>query len=128
MMELKILFSQLDQKKFESFIQIGMKVSSETGCCFQEKPILPFQNAAGSWAFYLQADEVIHESEYSRIRQLMKEHLHNPQILGFTFRYLHFYGDYWTTNPWGFHRAVRLIRNNGEVASCGDAVGFLFKR
>ena len=58
---------------------------------------------------------------------LLKEHQHNPQVLGFTFRYLHFYGDYWSTNPWGFHRAVRIIRNNGEVASCGDAVGFCLK-
>src|SRR5438128_621770 len=34
---------------------------------------------------------------------------------------------YWSTNPWFYHKAVRIIRNNGEVESCGDAVGFHFK-
>src|SRR5437879_716220 len=38
-----------------------------------------------------------------------------------------FVGDYWSTNPWFYHKAVRIIRNNGEVESCGDAVGFQFK-
>ena len=36
-------------------------------------------------------------------------------------------GDYWSTNPWFYHKAVRIIRNNGEVESCGDAVGFHLK-
>jgi hypothetical protein len=41
--------------------------------------------------------------------------------------YLHFLADYWSTNPWFYHKAVRIIRNNGEVESCGDAVGFHLK-
>jgi hypothetical protein len=36
-------------------------------------------------------------------------------------------GDYWSLNPWFYHKAVRIIRNNGEVESCGDAVGFHLK-
>jgi hypothetical protein len=48
-------------------------------------------------------------------------------VKGLLFRYLHFIADYWSTNPWFYHRAVRIIRNNGDIESCGDAVGFHFK-
>jgi hypothetical protein len=57
----------------------------------------------------------------------MQTHYRNPDVKGLMFRYLHFVGDYRSTNPWFYHKAVRIIRNNGEVESCGDAVGFHFK-
>ena len=57
----------------------------------------------------------------------MRRHLGNPEVKGLLFRYLHFVADYWSTNPWFYHKAVRIIRNNGEIESCGDAVGFHLK-
>jgi hypothetical protein len=81
----------------------------------------------GDWALYLQADEVLHETDYDKVLNNLHDHLADPTILGFTFRYLHFYGDYWSCNPWFHHRAVRVIRNDGKVESCGDAVGFCLK-
>ena len=51
----------------------------------------------------------------------------HPAVRGLLFRYLHFVGDYWSLNPWFYHKAVRIIRNNGEMESCGDAVGFHLK-
>ena len=97
------------------------------GLLFSRETNAALAHCTGDWALYLQADEVIHENDYERILQGMRDQYHNQDILGFVFKYLHFYGDYWSTNPWGFHRAVRIIRNNGEVASCGDAVGFRLK-
>jgi glycosyltransferase involved in cell wall biosynthesis len=81
----------------------------------------------GDWALYLQADEVLHEAEHETLLKSLRDHLTEPRVLGFTFRYLHFYGDYRSCNPWFYHRAVRVIRNNGQVESCGDAVGFRLK-
>lgn len=54
----------------------------------------------------------------------MEKQLDNPRILGLIFRYLHFYGDYYSLNPWFYRKAIRIIRNNGLIKSCGDAVGF----
>lgn len=81
----------------------------------------------GDWALYLQADEVLHEADHETIRKSLRDYLGDPKVLGFTFRYLHFYGDYRSCNPWFYHRAVRVIRNDGQVESCGDAVGFWLK-
>ncbi len=108
----------------ESFWDDSMK---KDGLLFSKETNVALAHCTGDWAFYLQADEVLHEKDYEGIRKALRDHLSNPVVLGFTFRYLHFYGDYQTVNPWAYHRAVRIIRNDGQVESCGDAVGFWLK-
>jgi len=79
------------------------------------------------WAFHLQADEVIHEEDLPRLQSLTREHLANRQVLGFMFRFIHFYLDYRTVNPWAFRREVRIVRNDGRLRSAGDSCGFARK-
>lgn len=105
----------------ESYWDDAMK---KDGLLFSAQTNIALAECAGDWALYLQADEVLHEADHARVREAMEQELGNPSVLGFTFRYLHFYGDYWSCNPWFYHRAVRIIRNDGQVESCGDAVGF----
>ena len=76
------------------------------------------------WAFYLQADEVIHEKDYDAILASMRAHKDNRQILGLMSRYRHFVGDYHSLDPWAYRRAMRIVRPGGVVVSIGDAVGF----
>ncbi|MER3423748.1 MAG: hypothetical protein C4293_11490 [Nitrospiraceae bacterium] len=97
------------------------------GLLFSHETNKALSHCTGDWALYLQADEVLHEAEYGRLQQAFREHLSNAVVLGLTFRYLHFYGDYYSCNPWFYHRAVRAIRNDGQAESCGDAVGFWLK-
>ena len=97
------------------------------GLLFSHETNIALSHCTGDWALYLQADEVLHEAEHETIRNSLRRHLADPTVLGFTFRYLHFYGDYWSCNPWFYHRAVRIIRNDGQIESCGDAVGFWLK-
>ncbi|MGH7229128.1 MAG: hypothetical protein ACREIH_07915 [Nitrospiraceae bacterium] len=97
------------------------------GLLFSRETNIALSRCTGDWALYLQADEVLHEADYDAVRRALRNHLLNPRVLGFTFRYLHFYGDYRSCNPWFYHRAVRIIRNDGQVESCGDAVGFWLK-
>jgi glycosyltransferase involved in cell wall biosynthesis len=97
------------------------------GLIFSQQTNIALRQCTGDWAFYLQADEVVHEDDLPGLVLKMREALAKPNILGLSFRYLHFYGDYYSINPWFYHRAVRIIRNNGEVESFGDAVGFCNK-
>ena len=97
------------------------------GLIYSQQTNIALAQCKGDWAFYLQADEVVHGDDLRIIRQSMERHLDNARVKGLLFRYLHFVADYWSTNPWFYHKAVRIIRNNGEVESCGDAVGFHFK-
>jgi glycosyltransferase involved in cell wall biosynthesis len=109
----------LDSVWDDSMKQDGLLFSYETNKALAR--------CTGDWALYLQADEVLHEADHAVISRSLREHLGNPTVLGFTFRYHHFYGDYRSLNPWFYHRAVRIIRNDGQVESCGDAVGFWLK-
>ena len=97
------------------------------GLLFSHETNKALARCSGDWALYLQADEVLHEQDYEPLVRNFRDHVSHPSVLGFTFRYLHFYGDYRSCNPWFYHRAVRAIRNDGQVESCGDAVGFWLK-
>ncbi len=78
----------------------------------------------GDFAFYLQADEVIHEDDYPVVRAAMRFYADREEIDGLSFRFVHFEGSYKTVNPFRYRRQVRVIRNNGKIRSAGDACGF----
>ncbi len=78
------------------------------------------------WCFYIQADEVIHESDYPGIREAMARELERDQVEGLLFAYRHFYGSYdyiGASRRWYRHE-VRIIRNNKKIRSFRDAQGF----
>ena len=97
------------------------------GLIYSQQTNIALAQCTGDWAVYVQGDEVIHEQDLPALARAMKANLDNRSVRGLLFRYLHFMGDYWSLNPWFYHRAVRVIRNNGEIESCGDAVGFHLK-
>jgi glycosyltransferase involved in cell wall biosynthesis len=78
----------------------------------QQKSIALF-NCTGDWAFYLEADEVVHEGDLPKIRAAMENHLDNPRVEALVFDYLHFYGNANTVvwSPGWYRSEVRIIRN-----------------
>lgn len=112
--KIKIIESEWDE---------GLK---RDGVIYSHQTNIALDNCTGDWAFYLQADEVVHEDDLDLIVKCMEENLHNEEILGLMFRYLHFKGDYWSIDPWMYHKEIRVIRNNKKIRSFGDATGFCF--
>ena len=94
------------------------------GRIFAEQTNLALSHCTGDWAFYLQADEVVHEDALPGIKSAMETSLMDSGVLGLMFRYLHFFGDYYSVNPWQHGKEIRIIRNAGAVKSSGDASGF----
>jgi hypothetical protein len=76
------------------------------------------------WAFYLQADEVLHEQDAGRIRAAIARWDAERGVDGLSFRFRHFEGTYAYVNYLRYRAQVRLIRNNGQIESVGDAAGF----
>ena len=78
----------------------------------QQKSIALF-NCTGDWAFYLEADEVIHENDLPKIRGAMEKHLADNRVEALAFDYLHFYGNRNTIawSPGWYRSEVRIIRN-----------------
>lgn len=87
---------------------------------------LALVSPASDWAFYLQADEVVHENDLDTIVKAAEKYLHDKRVEGFLFRYHHLYGTYdyeGDSRRWYSHE-IRLLRNNGNVVSYQDAQGF----
>jgi hypothetical protein len=76
------------------------------------------------WALYLQADEVIHEDDYDRIRRAVQRYDGSRAVDALSFRFLHFEGSYGCVNPLRYRRQCRLVRNDGRLTSVLDAAGF----
>lgn len=121
------LIRSIGDPKIKIVESIWDETLREDGLIYAQQTNIALAHCIGDWAFYIQADEVVHEDDLPVIQEAMRHHLGNPEVKGLLFRYLHFIADYWSTNPWYYHKAVRIIRNNGEVESCGDAVGFHLK-
>ncbi|MEI7726533.1 MAG: glycosyltransferase family 2 protein [Bacteroidota bacterium] len=79
-----------------------------------------------AWAFYIQADEVIHEKYLPAIRAAMEKWESDPLVEGLVFNYTHFWGSYQyigDSREWYRHE-IRVIRNDKGIHSYLDAQGF----
>ncbi len=80
----------------------------------------------GDWAFYLQADEVVHQKHLPLIRRKMERYLNTSQVEGLLFGYKHFYGDYWhyqKVHGW-YRYEIRVVRTGIGVRSWKSAQSF----
>lgn len=87
---------------------------------------LALKECRGDWAFYLQSDEVVHEADLNRLVGILRDHDGRDDIDAIRFRWLHFYGSYYRYRVDGgwYQKQDRVIRNNGQIGSIGDAYGF----
>ena len=78
------------------------------------------------WAFYIQADEVVHEKHHAAIRRSMEEWVDHPEVEGLLFKYMHFFGsyDYLADSRSWYRNEIRIIRNDKKIRSYKDAQGF----
>jgi hypothetical protein len=78
----------------------------------QQKSIALF-NCTGDWAFYLEADEVLHEKDLPRIHGAMERHLNDARVEALAFDYVHFYGNAntYAWSPRWYRTEARILRN-----------------
>ncbi|MDE3125687.1 MAG: glycosyltransferase family 2 protein [Bacteroidota bacterium] len=98
----------------------GTVLAVETNKAFQ------LINPESTWAFYIQADECVHEQYHAAILDACKTHQYNVKVEGLLFRYLHFYGtyDYVGDSRTWYNHEVRIIRNDKRITAYKDAQGF----
>jgi hypothetical protein len=79
-----------------------------------------------TWAFYIQADEAVHENYLPAIVEACQKYKDDLRVEGLLFKYLHFYGTYdlvGDSRRW-YHREIRIIRNDKSISAYRDAQGF----
>ncbi|WP_456402099.1 glycosyltransferase [Hydrogenimonas sp.] len=79
----------------------------------QQKMIAQF-NCSGDWAFYLEADEVVHEQDLGKIVAAMERYKDDERVEALLFDYIHFYGNAnsYLDSPGWYRRAPRIIKNS----------------
>ena len=78
------------------------------------------------WAFYLQADEVVHEEDLAMIKAAAEKYRNDKEVEGLLFTYIHFLGtyDYVGDSRRWYNNEIRIIRNDKAIRSYRDAQGF----
>jgi len=79
----------------------------------QQKMISQF-NCKGDWAFYIECDEVYHESELAKIKQSMETYLDDEKVEALVFDFYHFYGNSnsYLDSPGWYRAEARIIKNS----------------
>lgn len=96
------------------------------GAIFAQQCNIARDAITGDWGLHIQADEVIHENDLTRIYEAVKKYSDAPRVEGLLFDFLNFFGNYnyiGITRRW-HRREIRLIRNNRLIRSYRDSQGF----
>lgn len=116
--------------KAHSKIRIIQNVWDENlrkeGAILAQQTNLAMEACTGDWGIYLQADEVLHEEDYPKIRAALERAQSRPEVDGILFDYIHFYGDFFVVNlnPSAYRHEVRAVRLQRGILSWKDAQGF----
>lgn len=96
------------------------------GAILAQQTDLALSHCTGDWGLYLQADEVLHEDDYPRIRAALERAHARDDVDGLLFDYVHFYGDFFVVNlsPSAYRHEVRAVRLGRGIVSWRDAQGF----
>ncbi|MFH1415320.1 MAG: glycosyltransferase family 2 protein [Elusimicrobiota bacterium] len=87
---------------------------------------IPLYKCRGDWCIYLQADEVLHEEDHSRIRKSMEENLEDDRVEGLLLDYYHFFGSYdtYVSSYHWYRKEIRIIKNHLGIQSWRSAQTF----
>ena len=103
----------IDDPKIRIIHTVWNEHMGDRGFVYAQQKMIAQYACTGQWAFYLEGDEVLHESELAAIRASVDRHHANPAVEALVFDYLHFYGSpgYVAISPGWYRRECRLIRN-----------------
>lgn len=110
-------------KVFESVWDDSLR---KDGAILAQQTDLAMSHCTGDWGIYLQADEVLHEEDYGKIRAAIESAHGRKGVDGILFDYVHFYGDFFVVNrsPSAYRHEIRAVRLKSGVVSWRDAQGF----
>jgi hypothetical protein len=114
--KIRIVESVWDERKRKN----GEVLAVETNKVFDQIP------EEYDWAFYIQADEVMHEKYHPAILEAMARWKDDAMVEGILLKYLHFFGsfDYHADSRSWYRNEIRILKNNKQIRSYKDAQGF----
>lgn len=114
------------EPKIRIFESVWDEQLRKDGAILAQQTNLAMAECRGEWGIYLQADEVLHEEDYPKIRAALERAHRRHDVDGVLFDYVHFYGDFFVVNrnPSAYRHEVRAVRLRSNLVSWKDAQGF----
>ena len=122
----RALIESIDDPKIRIVDTVWDRTRNRGGHLLAEKTNEALALCKGTWCFYLQADEVVHEQDLPSIRDACEKYANDSEIQALLFAYVHFYGSYKVVaqaRNW-YRNEVRIVRNGIGARSVGDAQSF----
>lgn len=96
------------------------------GKLFAQQANLGLKETTGDWIIHIQADEVIHENDISKLKNYIHQYDKDSRVEGLLFPFLNFRGDYYHINTGRkSHRyEIRAFKRNDLIRSYKDSQGF----
>ena len=105
------MVSKIGNSKIRIIDTVWNESMQDRGYVYGQQKMLAQFNCSGDWAFYLEGDEVLHESDLQLIYENMRNHLSDARVEALYFDFLHFYGTPNQIGIGGYRKAPRIIRN-----------------
>jgi len=121
------LIASIDDPKIRIVDTVWDRSRNVGGHMLAEKTNEALAMCRGTWCFYLQADEVVHEDDLRVIRDRCAVLAADTRVEALLFQYTHFYGSFHvvaTAHGW-YRNEVRIVRNGIGARSIGDAQSFM---
>ena len=108
------LIQSIDSQKIRIIQSKWNETMQDRGYVYGQQKMVAQFNCTGDWAFYIEADEVYHESELNQIRDSMKMYLNDPNVEALVFDFYHFYGNASSilNSPGWYRSEARIIKNS----------------
>jgi len=84
----------------------------DRGFVYGQQKMIGQYMCTGDWIFYLEGDEVLHESEISNIRDSMQTYVSDDDVEALYFNFFHFYGTPQQYGIAGYRQAPRILKNS----------------
>ncbi len=121
------LIKSIDNPKIKIIQSAWNPNIKKGGHVYAQQTNIALFNCSGKWAFYLQADEVVHEEDLPVIMDHVDRYIDDDRVEGLALEELTFWGDYKTmvkVYPWKYSRRCWIIKPHRFVLSRGDASSF----
>lgn len=109
----------IDDPKIKIVETVWNEKMHDRGFIYGQQKMIGLYHCTGDWAFYLEGDEVLHETELPIFKAKMEQYLHDPEVEAFYFDFHHFYGIPSQVGIAGYRRAPRIIRNTIRAIAPG---------
>tara|TARA_B100000787_G_scaffold169318_1_gene160183 strand:- start:107 stop:964 length:858 start_codon:yes stop_codon:yes gene_type:complete len=86
----------------------------DRGYVYGQQKMIAQYNCTGDWAFYIEADEIYHETDLEKIRKSMEIYLDDSNVEALVFDFKHFYGNANSilNSPGWYRSEARIIKNS----------------